>query len=177
MYRFPKEEVKIMAEKDLRKLSRLDLLDMLIELSAELQNVKAKLAQAEAKLQEREIAIDEAGSIAEAALQINDVYAVTDAACRQYVENVRLLSERQERICAQRDRESKIRAEQMLAQTQKTCEDMEKNTKILCDRMVREAKTESARCWMELEEKLDTYCAQHEGLQKLLSVVMSRKEQ
>lgn len=164
-----------MTEKDLRKLTRLDLLDMLIEQSTELQNVKARLAQAEAKLEDREITIDEAGSIAEAALQLNDVYAVTEATCRQYLDNVRLLTERQERLCAQRDRDSKLQADQLLTQTRKTCEELEQNTRNRCDEMVRQAKEESQKCWEELSARLDAYYAQHTGLRELLSMALAKK--
>ena len=163
-----------MTPKDLRKLSRLALLDMLIEMSTELEAVREKLAQAEEKLQNREIALNQAGSIAEVALQVNDVYAVTEAACKQYMENIRLLSERQERLCAQRDRESKAQAEELLAQTRKTCETMERNTKSLCDNMLAKARTESRQCWAELSEKLDAYYAQHAGLRELLTFTLSR---
>ena len=163
-----------MTPKDLRKLSRLDLLDLLIEMSTELQAVKEKLAQTEAMLQDRKIAIDKAGSIAEASLQVNEVYVATEAACKQYMDNIRLLSERQERLCAQRDRESKAQAEDLLSQTRKNCETLEKNTKTYCDNMVAKAKAESRQCWKEVSEKLEAYYAQHVELRELLGAIQTK---
>ena len=85
----------IMTEKDLKRLSRADLLEMLIDQSVELKKTKKRLRNAENKLGVREIAIDEAGSIAEAALQINGVFEAAQNACEQYMENIRTLSDRQ----------------------------------------------------------------------------------
>lgn len=168
------KEVIGMTPKDLRKLSRLDLLDLLIEMSEELQTVKDKLAQAEEMLRDRKIAIDKAGSIAEASLQVNDVYVAAEAACQQYMENIRLLSERQERLCAQRELESKTQAEELLAQTRKNCETMEKNTQTYCDNMVTKARAESRKCWQEVSEKLEAYYAQHMGLREILGIIQTK---
>lgn len=165
-----------MTEKDLRKLSRLDLLEMLIEQSTELQNVKAKLAQAEEKLQSREIAISEAGSIAEASLQLNGVFTAVEAACQQYLENVQQICERQEKICAQRERDSLAQAEQMLGDTRRNCEALEKTTRVQCAELVSKAKAEAQQYWDEVSVKLDAYYAEHVGLRELLSIALSKRE-
>ena len=72
-----------MTDKELRKLSRTDLLEMLIEQSTKIRELEAKLSEAEADLKKRDIAIDNAGSIAEASLQLNGVFEAAQAACRQ----------------------------------------------------------------------------------------------
>ena len=55
-----------MAEYNLKKLSRGDLLEMLVAQGEELEALKQKLADTEAKLYQKELIIDEAGSIADA---------------------------------------------------------------------------------------------------------------
>ena len=115
-----------MTEKELRRLSRADLLEMLIAQSEELQSVKQRLAKAEAALASRVIEINNAGSIAEAALQLNGVFEAAQAACEQYVENVRLLSQRSELICRQMVKESREQAQQLLEETRRKCADMER---------------------------------------------------
>lgn len=87
-----------MKEKELKRLSRADLLEMLIDQSKELQEVREKLQQAEAELKKREIAIQNAGSIAEASLVLNGVFEAAQAACREYVENTHKYCERQEPV-------------------------------------------------------------------------------
>jgi len=84
-----------MTVKELRRLSRADLLEMLIDQSKELKEVREKLEKAEAELQNREIAIHNAGSIAEASLMLNGVFEAAQAACKEYVENTKKYCEAQ----------------------------------------------------------------------------------
>ena len=114
-----------MTEKELKRLSRADLLEMLISQSEELREVKERLRTAEAALASRVIEIDNAGSIAEASLRLNGGFEAAQAACEQYTENIRLLSERSQLICRQMEKESREQAERLLEQTRRRCEEME----------------------------------------------------
>lgn len=82
-----------MTDKELRRLSRSELLEMMISLTEENKKLKIRLEQAEARLRDRRILIDKAGSIAEAALQLNNVFEDADRAVQQYLENVRRMTE------------------------------------------------------------------------------------
>ena len=82
-----------MTDKELRRLSRSELLEMMISLTEENEKLKIRLEQAEAQLRDRRILIDKAGSIAEAALQLNNVFEDADRAVQQYLENVRRMVE------------------------------------------------------------------------------------
>ena len=57
-----------MTEKELKRLSRSELLEMLIGQMEENEKLKIELEQAREQVNSRQIAIDRAGSIAEAAL-------------------------------------------------------------------------------------------------------------
>ncbi len=83
-----------MTDKELRRLSRSELLEMLIAQTEESRQLKIKLERAEAQLRDRRIAVEKAGSLAEAALQLNRVFEAADKAAQQYLENVRLMSEK-----------------------------------------------------------------------------------
>lgn len=83
----------VKTENELRKLKRVDLLEMLLEQSQELERVKAQLEQAESELRSRKILLDNAGSIAEAAMQLNDIFTVAQKTADQYLENIRRLHE------------------------------------------------------------------------------------
>lgn len=96
-----------MTEKELKRLSRADLLEMLIEQSKEVQMLRKRLDAAEAALCRREIIIGSSGSIAEASLKLNGVFEAAQAACDQYIENIRLLNERQEAYYRQFERAKK----------------------------------------------------------------------
>ena len=89
-----------MTDQELRKLSRRDLLELLIGKTRECEELQKKLESAETALQERLIQIGESGSIAEAALQINGVFEAAEAAARQYLENVQRQGREQEAECS-----------------------------------------------------------------------------
>ena len=81
-----------MTDKELRRLSRAELLEMLLAQVEENEKLKVRLDEAEQALEDRRIAIARAGSLAEASLQLNKVFAAADRAARQYVENVQRLA-------------------------------------------------------------------------------------
>jgi len=165
-----------MTDKDLKKLSRADLLEMLIEQSTEVQSLRERLAAAESALQKREMTIDRAGSIAEAALQLNGVFEAAQAACEQYTENIRMLSQRQSDVCAQMERDSRERASAILSETMRNCEQMESEARVRCAEMLARAKAESQAYWDDVSSKLESYYQQHAGLRELLSMSLKRKE-
>ena len=82
-----------MTEKEFRKLSRLELLEILTEQSRRIEELSQKLEETEKKLQSRKLQIAKAGSIAEASLQLNRVFEAAQAAADQYLENVRYINE------------------------------------------------------------------------------------
>lgn len=80
-----------MTEKELKRMSRAELLELLIEQMEENERIQRKLDKAMALLTDRQITLERAGSIAKAALELNKVFEAADAAARQYVESVRFL--------------------------------------------------------------------------------------
>ena len=80
-----------MTEKELHKLKRAELLEMMLAQSREIESLRAHIEQLEAQLADREIRIQESGSIAEAALKLNGIFEAAQAAANQYLENVRRL--------------------------------------------------------------------------------------
>ena len=167
-----------MTEKQLRNLSRVDLLQLLIDQSEELQTVQEKLKAAEAKLEQREITMTTAGSIAEASLQLNGVFEAAQAACQQYADSLETLYHKQKTICDEIEEESLEKAGRLLIETEKRCEKMETETKIQCAEMVAKAKAEVQAYWDSIYQKLEAYYNQHIGLRELLSMIApyQRKE-
>ena len=160
-----------MTDKELKRLSRGELLEMLIQQSKELERLRKQLDVAESALQNREIAITNAGSIAEAALQLNGVFTAAQDACQQYMENICHLSQNQERICAQRDAESQAEAKRIVEEARKESEALEHETRMMCAEMVTKAKAESQAYWDEVSRRLVAFSTEHAELQQLLSAV------
>lgn len=100
-----------MTDKELKKLSRSALLEMLLEQSRENDRLRAQVEELARQLSDRQFKIDQAGSIAEASMQINQVFESAQAAAEQYLENIRALSGRQEQVCRQLEEESTQKAQ------------------------------------------------------------------
>lgn len=79
-----------MTERELRRLRRVDLLEMMIALSKENEQLRAELEMTKQRLEQRRIAIEQSGSIAEAALRLNGIFEAAQTAADQYLENLRL---------------------------------------------------------------------------------------
>ena len=180
-----------MTEQELRSLSRKELLEMMIEQGKELEfvkaeyekdleflktehekeitSLKAELEDARKALQKREIAINEAGSIAVAALQVNGVFEAAQAASQQYIENIRSLSDRQASICAKRDADSRAEADRRLGDSG----EMRGYGNSLPGKMRGDGggrKRRSEDYWTEVSTRLQAFYENHQELKKLLNV-------
>ena len=78
-----------MIEKDLKKLRRAELLEIMLDQSYEIDQLRKRVKELEDKLEDRKIIIDNAGSIAEASLQLTKVFEEAQKAADLYLENVR----------------------------------------------------------------------------------------
>lgn len=85
-----------MTDKELRRLNRRELLEMLIAETEENTRLRSELEQTRAKLADRRILLEESGSMAEAALRLNGVLEAADKAALQYLENVRRMAQEKE---------------------------------------------------------------------------------
>ena len=155
-----------LTEKEMKKLSRTDLLRMLIDQGEEMEALKEELEKAKAEISEREIKLTEAGSIAEAALKINGVFEAAQAASQQYLENVKHLSERQDALARIKERETREKCERQILETKEKC-----------DAMIAKAEKESKVYWEDVSKRLEKFYNEHIGLRELLSMVYSKKEQ
>lgn len=82
-----------MTDRELQHLSRIELLELLIAQMEENALLKLQLKSAMAQLEHKNIEILKAGSLAEAALELNGIFQAADAAARQYLDNVRRLAD------------------------------------------------------------------------------------
>lgn len=133
-----------MQSNNLKSLKRDELLKMMLQQAKELESLKQEMEARNSELEQykkrlegarpaaakREVSFDEPGAITDAALQLNGIFEVAQAAGQQYIENIQRLSEHQKNICAQRDAASRAEAEAMLAQTRQKCQEMEENARL-----------------------------------------------
>ena len=88
-----------MTEKELKRLSRKQLLEMLIVQTECNEQLENQLAEVKKQLECRIIKEKKAGSIAEAALKLNSVFEAAQNAANQYLENIHYLEEEQKNLC------------------------------------------------------------------------------
>ncbi|MBP3478686.1 MAG: hypothetical protein J6K03_04275 [Oscillospiraceae bacterium] len=137
-----------MTERELRRLSRTDLLELLLVQRRENEQLRCLLDQAQAQLADRTIQINKAGSIAEASLQLSGIFTAAQDSCQSYVDNIKLLSERQNAVCQQ----------------------MEQETREKCDRMIAEAELKTQQCWDNCSAKIRQLVESFEGLQQVMAL-------
>lgn len=138
------QEVKIMTDRQLRRLNRADLLKLLLEEKKENEALREQLQQLQQQLENRQMNIDQSGSLAEAALRLGGIFEAAETACQYYTENIRNLSGRQEEICRK----------------------MEQETREKCDRMLEHARQMSRTYWDEYTEKCSRYMKSMEDVQR-----------
>lgn len=163
-----------MTDKELKKLSRNDLLEMLLQQSTELQQTRRQLEEAQAALAKRKIILDQAGSIADASLQLNGVFEAAQKACEQYMENIQTLSQRQEEVCAKREEESRVKAEALINAARKQQAAMVRDTQTKCDEMIAKAETDAQAYWDQVYGKLQAFVAEHAELERMLAIMKPR---
>ncbi len=95
------------SNKELKKLSRSELLELLLIQTRETERLQKLLDETREKLEQRNLHIANAGDLAHAVLQINGVMASTQAAAQQYLDNIAAMED-----------ETKKKCEQMLAEAE-----------------------------------------------------------
>ena len=78
-----------MPDRELRRMRRAELVEIILALKQTEDRLRAENAALSAQLQERQIHIENAGSIAQAALELNKVFEAAQAAADEYVASVR----------------------------------------------------------------------------------------
>lgn len=92
-----------MTDKELKRLSRAELLELLLIQTKETERLTKKLEKAEKMLVDRQLRMEKAGDIAQAALAVNGVMEAAQAAAQQYLDNI-----------ARMEKETAARCEKML---------------------------------------------------------------
>lgn len=97
-----------MKEKELKRLNRAELLDLLLVQTKEAERLRKRLEQAEQELADRQLQVEKAGDLAHAVLEVNGVMEAAQAAAQQYLDNIRRM-----------EQETRLRCEKMIADAQK----------------------------------------------------------
>lgn len=131
-----------MTDKQLRHLSKADLIDIIYQMKQTEEELRDELAQTQEKLDKRELKIGEAGSIAEAVVGLSGVFEAAQAAADEYLAQIRTANADTERRCAE-----------MVAQAQARCD--------AADEEIRQK-------WAAFEQDVQRYLQAHDELKNFL---------
>lgn len=163
-----------MTDRELRKLRRTDLLELLLTQEKENEELRRQLQEALSQLESRNITMAKAGSIAEASVQLNGVFEAAQAAADQYLENIRNMNQEKEAYCAHLEAEAQEKAGQLLRDAEERCSRMEQEsreradqrlqeTEERCANMLEDAKRELRGCWVNVSARMEELYKLHSG--------------
>lgn len=129
-----------MTDEELKKASRQELLEMLLEEKKKTKHLQEQLDQANKQLEDRSIQIEKAGSLADAVVSINHLFEDADKAADQYLQNVKAYASSIEEQCRQREADTNRKinedinatvawVKKTIAETKKRCEEMERSSR------------------------------------------------
>lgn len=159
-----------MADKELRKLSRAELLELLIEKTEEVEQLKAQLEEARQQACEYtpEIEYEKAGSLAEASLQVSGVFEAAQRAAQMYITGMEERMQRQEVLCEQLEQQSRDKAEKLIIETELKCRRMEREAQLRCAKMARTSEESMEQRWNDLFARLDQLAQENAQLRQSL---------
>ena len=108
-----------MISKELKKLSRRELVDIIYQLKKNEQEKQEEIAALEEALQEKRIRVSVAGSIAEAAMDITQIFSTAQRTADLYLHEIASTKEETEKKCAAMIAEAEKKVDQILADGEK----------------------------------------------------------
>ena len=138
-----------MTDKNLKKLSRTELLEMLLVQTREVERLQAELQNVRQELDQRRLHLENAGNIAEAALSLSGIFDAAQVAASHYLENMALME----------------------AQTRENCRLMEQRTREECEKMIQKAKNDAEEFWNEIRNEIRDPYIEHERWMEICSIL------
>lgn len=108
-----------MMSKDLKKLGRRELVDIIYQLKKNEEKLQEEITALKEALQDKQIRLSVAGSIAEAAADITNLFATAQKTADLYLHEIARMKEEAENECAKMIQDAQKRAEHPLADAPK----------------------------------------------------------
>lgn len=103
-------------ENELKKLSRRELVDVIYQLKKNEQRMQEEIAALEAALSDKRIRVEVAGSIAQAAVDITQLFSTAQTTADMYLQEIAAMKADTENECAAMIEQAKQQAAAILAQ-------------------------------------------------------------
>ena len=109
-----------MTDKEFKRLSRAQLIEIIYQLQLQLDSLTEQNKTLEAALADKRLRIDQAGNLAEAALEINDFFRSAQNAAEQYLYEIQQIREETIKTREQTLADARAEAERILADAKTT---------------------------------------------------------
>ncbi len=153
-----------MTDKDLRHLSRAELLDILYEQQKRYEESLAENQALRQQLEDRTLRVASAGSIAEAAIQVNGVFEAAQAAADQYLASVKAATAEM----VQKTDEAQRQREALLENARQEAAGIVQAAQAQADRLLAEADAQIDTRWKEFQKNADALIRAHDELRMLI---------
>lgn len=108
-----------MTDKEFKRLNRSQLIDIIYQFQLQVDTLTEQNRELERELADKRLRLNNAGSIADAALEINDCLRNAQAAADQYLTEIRVMREETEAECQHLLAQARLEALAILAGAQK----------------------------------------------------------
>lgn len=104
-----------MVNKELKKMSRRELMDIIYQMKKNEQQLQEEIASLQEALQDKRLRLSVAGSVADAAVSITNVFSVAQMTADLYLQEISCMKEETEKECAQKIEDAKRTAAKILS--------------------------------------------------------------
>ena len=148
-----------MTDKELRRLGRAELIDILYELQKRNDDLTAQNLQLRQEQEDRQLHLEQAGSIAEAALRVNGVFEAAQAAADQYLLSIRA---------------SSAGAEQRIAEAEQRADAIIRAAEQQAQQLIADANAQADASWAQFQQKAEELIRAHDELRALTAKIGAR---
>ena len=138
---------------DSLNLSKNEMVMVMHDQEQEIERLKAKVSELQATIDNYEIKVEEAGTLAEASAQINNLFEAAQATVETYIENMKKRAEKSEEI---------------LADVQKQADGIISEAEAVAQKRLAAADAEIDEKWAIIESRLLVMYESHKGLKELV---------
>lgn len=146
-----------MTKKELKALSKTELITLLYEREAEIEQIRAQNDALGRELENRRLTLDKAGSIAEESLRLSGVFKAAQDSADMYLAHIREMEEASAAEAERVGNEARRRAGEMLADAEKRCAEREMQEKQYVENL-----------WIDIQERLLQFSKAHSELSDLM---------
>lgn len=132
-----------MTEKELRSLKKTDFLKIIQEQELEIEQLTSDNGRLKQQLAERVISLEKAGSIADASLQVTEIFKAAQESADIYLENIRDMENRVKADAGWIEKVAREKADAMVKEAEEKCTEREQQERQRVESM-----------WQELQDRL-----------------------